>query len=148
MHSEFKMSMMGELKFFLGLQIKQLKEGTFINQAKYIKNLLKRFNMEETKTMKTLMSSSIKLDMDEKETGTSRAQGKRHAEPSLPKQTEARQKARYDMTLFSSVDDYQRYKQKFAQRKVVLGRSINLSQLQHFGFEGLFSGMGWDGYQL
>ncbi|KAL6320024.1 hypothetical protein AAG906_003121 [Vitis piasezkii] len=58
--------MMGELNFFLGLQIKQLKEGTFINQAKYIRDLLKRFNMEEAKTMKTPMSSSIKLDKDEK----------------------------------------------------------------------------------
>nr|CAN74666.1 hypothetical protein VITISV_005684 [Vitis vinifera] len=58
--------MMRELNFFLGLQIKQLKEGTFINQAKYIRDLLKRFNMEEAKTMKTPMSSSIKLDMDEK----------------------------------------------------------------------------------
>nr|CAN65058.1 hypothetical protein VITISV_008902 [Vitis vinifera] len=66
MHSEFEMSMMGELNFFLGLQIKQLKEGTFINQAKYIRDLLKRFNMKEAKTMKTPMSSSIKLDMDEK----------------------------------------------------------------------------------
>ncbi|RVX11507.1 hypothetical protein CK203_015826 [Vitis vinifera] len=66
MHSEFEMSMMGELNFFLRLQIKQLKEGTFINQAKYIRDLLKRFNMEEAKTMKTLMSSSIKLDKDEK----------------------------------------------------------------------------------
>ncbi|RVX10821.1 Retrovirus-related Pol polyprotein from transposon RE1 [Vitis vinifera] len=66
MHSEFEMSMMGELNFFLGLQIKQLKKGTFINQAKYIKDLLKRFNMEEAKVMKTPMSSSIKLDMDEK----------------------------------------------------------------------------------
>ncbi|RVW94234.1 hypothetical protein CK203_034799 [Vitis vinifera] len=66
MHSEFEMSMMGELNFFLGLQIKQLKEGTFINQAKYIRDLLKRFNMEEAKTMKTPMSSSIKLNKDEK----------------------------------------------------------------------------------
>ncbi|RVX11650.1 Retrovirus-related Pol polyprotein from transposon RE1 [Vitis vinifera] len=66
MHSEFEMSMMGELNFFLGLQIKQLKKETFINQAKYIKDLLKRFNMEEAKVMKTPMSSSIKLDMDEK----------------------------------------------------------------------------------
>ncbi|RVX04249.1 hypothetical protein CK203_015539 [Vitis vinifera] len=63
---EFEMSMMGELNFFLGLQIKQLKEGTFINQAKYIRDLLKRFNMEKAKTMKTPMSSFIKLDMDEK----------------------------------------------------------------------------------
>ena len=59
------MSMIGEFNFFLGLQIKQLKEGTFINQAKYIRDLLKRFNMEEAKTMKTPMSSSIKFDMDE-----------------------------------------------------------------------------------
>ena len=57
MHSEFEMSMMGELNFFLGLQIKQLKEGTFINQAKYIRDLLKRFDIEEAKTMKTPMSS-------------------------------------------------------------------------------------------
>ena len=60
------MSIMGELNFFLGLQIKQLNEGTFINQAKYIRDLLKRFNMKEAKTMKTPMSSSIKLDKDEK----------------------------------------------------------------------------------
>ncbi|RVX21766.1 Retrovirus-related Pol polyprotein from transposon RE1 [Vitis vinifera] len=305
MHSEFEMSMMRELNIFLGLQIKQLKEETFINQAKYIKDLLKRFNMEEAKTMKTPMSSSIKLDMDEKgkpvnstmyrdmigsllyltasrpdimysvclcaifqscpkeshlsavkrilkylkgtmdiglwypkgdnfkligysdadftgckverkstndtchfigyslvswnskkqnsialsteeaeyigagfhllrasplytahlkavqlhlrasrvlgwwllfplcfpslfglllpllfhrmaprrETGTSRAQGKRPAEPSQPEQMEARRKARFDTTLFSSNEDYQRYKQKFAQRKVLPRRS-------------------------
>ena len=66
MHSEFEMSMMGELNFFLGLQIKQLKEGTFINQAKYIKDLLKKFNLEEVKAKNTPMGSSIKFDMDEK----------------------------------------------------------------------------------
>ncbi|RVW40379.1 Copia protein [Vitis vinifera] len=288
MHSEFEMSMMGELNFFLGLQIKQLKEGTFINQAKYIRDLLKRFNMKEAKTMKTPMSSSIKLDIDEKGlwypkgdnfeligysdadfTGckverkstsdtchflalvswhskkqnsvalsTTKAEyiaaglccaqihwmkqtlsdfnlifehvptkcdntsainisknplqhfrtkhieirhhflrdhaqkgditlefgfdlkprvsafgsvsslhhapqgcfsfifvrlgirGKSPAEPSQPEQTEARRKARYDMALFSSIEDYQRYKQKFAQRKVVPGRSAT------YGLEG------------
>ena len=47
MHSEFEMSMIGELNFFLGLQIKQLKEGTFINQAaKYLRDLLKKYNLE------------------------------------------------------------------------------------------------------
>ena len=70
------------------------------------------------------------------------AQGKRPDESSQPEQTEARQKLRYDTTIFSLVEDYQRYKQKFAQRKVVLGRSVNFSQLQHFGFEGLFGRMG------
>ena len=66
MHSEFKMSMMGELNFFLSLQIKQLKGGTFINQAKYVRDLLKKLNLEEVKAKKTPMGSSIKLDMDEK----------------------------------------------------------------------------------
>ena len=65
-HIEFEMSIMGELNFFLGLRIKQLKEGTFINQAKYIKNLLKKFNLEEVKVKSTPIGSSIKLDMDEK----------------------------------------------------------------------------------
>ena len=78
-----------------------------------------------------------------RKTGTSKAQGKCPTEPSQPKQMEAHRKARYDMTLFSFVEDYQRYKQKFAKRKVVPRRSINFSQLQHFGFEGLFSRMGW-----
>ncbi|RVW30586.1 hypothetical protein CK203_086073 [Vitis vinifera] len=94
--------------------------------------------------MKTPMSSSIKLDKDEKEeTTTSKAQGKRSTEPSQSAQMEAHRKVRYDMTLFSSVEDYYRYKQKFVKRKVVSGKSINFSQLQHFGFKGLFSRMGW-----
>ncbi|RVW95010.1 hypothetical protein CK203_040012 [Vitis vinifera] len=235
MHSEFEMSMMGEFNFFLGLQIKQLKEGTFINQAKYIRDLLKRLNMEEAKTMKTPMSSSIKLDMDEKgklinstmyrdmighslvswhskkqnsvALSTAEAEyitaGLCCAQILWMKQTlgdfnlifehvpikcdntsainisknpgfglvvapsylisfsfwtppspfhsldgsKARdghlRKARYDTTLFSSVENYQRYKQKFAQRKVVPGRSVNFSQLQHFGFKRLFDRMGW-----
>ena len=66
MHSEFEMSMKRELNFFIGLQIKQLKEGTFINQANYIRDLLKKFNLEEVKAKSTPMSSSIKLDLDEK----------------------------------------------------------------------------------
>ncbi|RVW71869.1 hypothetical protein CK203_058427 [Vitis vinifera] len=79
-----------------------------------------------------------------KETGTSRGQGKRPAEPSQqPEQTEARRKARYDTALFGSVEDYQRYKTHFAKRKVVPGRNINFFQLQSLGFEGLFTRMGW-----
>nr|CAN76695.1 hypothetical protein VITISV_006679 [Vitis vinifera] len=52
-----------------------------------------------------------------RETGTSRAQGKCPVEPSQPEQTEACRKARFDTALFSSKEDYQRYKQKFTQRK-------------------------------
>ena len=66
MHNEFEMSMMGELSFFLGLQIKQLKDGIFLNQEKYTKDLLKRFKFNECKIAKTPMSTSTKLDKDEK----------------------------------------------------------------------------------
>jgi hypothetical protein len=47
MESEFQMSMMGELTFFLGIQVKQMKQGTFMHQAKYTKDLMKKFNMVE-----------------------------------------------------------------------------------------------------
>ena len=65
MQREFEMSMIGELQFFLGLQIKQLKEGLFICQEKYTNELLKKFGMENCKVAKTPMSTSIKLDKDE-----------------------------------------------------------------------------------
>ena len=65
MQGEFEMSIMGELTFFLGLQVKQTKDGTFINQAKYVKDLLKRFGMESWKPYSTLMNTSTKLDKDE-----------------------------------------------------------------------------------
>jgi len=48
MRSEFEMSMMGELNFFLGLQIKPTSNGTMIHQQKYVKELIKRFGMEST----------------------------------------------------------------------------------------------------
>ncbi|KAK2978722.1 hypothetical protein RJ640_004245 [Escallonia rubra] len=66
MSKEFKMSMMGELTFFLRLQIKQSKDGIFINQAKYTKEILKRFDMEASNAFDTPMSSSLKLDKAEK----------------------------------------------------------------------------------
>ncbi|GJS58391.1 retrovirus-related pol polyprotein from transposon TNT 1-94 [Tanacetum coccineum] len=65
MHEEFEMSMMGELNFFLGLQIKQMEDGIFFNQSKYIKEMLKKFGLEESKPMKTPMSSDTKLTKDE-----------------------------------------------------------------------------------
>jgi hypothetical protein len=49
MMEEFDISMMGELTFFLGTQVKQMKQGTFIHQAKYTKDLIKKFNMAELK---------------------------------------------------------------------------------------------------
>ena len=75
--------------------------------------------------------------------GASKALGKRPAQPSQDGEAEARRKARFDTGLFTSVDEYQRYKQHFVQRKVVAGRNINFAHLQHFGFESLFARMGW-----
>jgi hypothetical protein len=59
------MSMMGELTFFLGIQVKQMKQGTLVHQAKYTKDLMKKFNMAELKLVSTLMSSAASLGPDE-----------------------------------------------------------------------------------
>jgi hypothetical protein len=59
------MSMMGELTFFLGIQVKQTKQGTFVHQAKYTKDLMKKFNMAELKPVSTLMSFAASLGPDE-----------------------------------------------------------------------------------
>ncbi|WVZ70699.1 hypothetical protein U9M48_019342 [Paspalum notatum var. saurae] len=64
MAKEFEMSMIGELNFFLGFQIKQLKEGTFIYQEKYTRDLLKRFKMDDCKPIETPMATNTKLDPD------------------------------------------------------------------------------------
>jgi hypothetical protein len=65
MSREFEMSMSGELQFFLGLQIKQSKEGTFVHQAKYTKDIVRKFKMEDSKAMATPMSMTTALDADE-----------------------------------------------------------------------------------
>ncbi|GJY63547.1 retrovirus-related pol polyprotein from transposon TNT 1-94 [Tanacetum coccineum] len=65
MHDEFEMSMMGELNFFLGLQIKQMEDGIFFNQSKYIKDMLKKSGLEDSKPTKTPMSTEIKLTKDD-----------------------------------------------------------------------------------
>ncbi|WVZ81803.1 hypothetical protein U9M48_029144 [Paspalum notatum var. saurae] len=58
MSGEFEMSLMGELQFFLGLQIKQGPEGTFVHQAKYTRDILKKFDMGDSKPMTTPMSTN------------------------------------------------------------------------------------------
>ena len=65
MKNEFEMSMMGELNYFLGLQIKQRKDEIFINQTKYTKELIKKFELEGAKISKTPMATTTKLDKDE-----------------------------------------------------------------------------------
>ncbi|WVZ54674.1 LOW QUALITY PROTEIN: hypothetical protein U9M48_005438 [Paspalum notatum var. saurae] len=65
MSREFEMSLMGELQFFLGLQIKQSPKGTFVHQVKYTKDILKKFDMGDSKPMTTPMSTNTALDADE-----------------------------------------------------------------------------------
>jgi hypothetical protein len=64
MIDRFEMSMMGKLKFFLRFQIKQLEDGTFISQTKYTYNILKKFGMDKSKSIKTLMGTNGHLDLD------------------------------------------------------------------------------------
>lgn len=63
MHEEFEMSMIGEIKFFLGLQISQTDKGIFIGQTKYLKELLKKFGMENSKLVSTPMTTTDKLTL-------------------------------------------------------------------------------------
>ncbi|KAJ9552693.1 hypothetical protein OSB04_016738 [Centaurea solstitialis] len=64
MKSEYKMSMMGELTYFLGLQFKQSKKGIFINHGKYVFDMLKKFDLINCTPMKTPMAPPLKLDKD------------------------------------------------------------------------------------
>ena len=64
MKKEFKMSMVGELTFFLGLQVKQKKEGIFVSQEKCARNIVKKFGLNSKKHASTPMSSSTKLNVD------------------------------------------------------------------------------------
>jgi hypothetical protein len=64
MTDKFEMPMMGVLTFFLGFQIKQVKDGTFISQVKYTHDILKMFGMDNAKTIKTPMCTNGHLDLD------------------------------------------------------------------------------------
>jgi hypothetical protein len=61
---KFEMSMMGELTYFLGFQLKQLKEGTFLSQTKYIQDILKKFGMKDVKPAKVPMGTGGHLDLN------------------------------------------------------------------------------------
>ena len=61
MSKEFEMSMSEEIKFFVGLQIQQMKDGIYITQSKYIKEILEKFGMEDSRLVGTFMSTGHKL---------------------------------------------------------------------------------------
>jgi hypothetical protein len=64
MTDRFEMSMMEGLKFFLGFQIKQLEDETFLSQTKYTQDILKKFGMDKAKPIKTPMGTNRHLDLD------------------------------------------------------------------------------------
>jgi hypothetical protein len=64
MQKEFEMSMLGELSFFLGLQITQTNKGIFISQTKYIKDMLKKFEMEDCKHVSTPMVTGCNMSKE------------------------------------------------------------------------------------
>ncbi|GJV72896.1 retrovirus-related pol polyprotein from transposon TNT 1-94, partial [Tanacetum coccineum] len=64
MSSKFQMSMMGQISFFLGLQISQNPRGIFINQSKYANEILKKFNLHKSDPVDTPMVERTKLDED------------------------------------------------------------------------------------
>ena len=64
MKKMFEMSMVGELTYFLGLQVKQMDFGIYINQAKYARNLVKRFGLEKAAHARTSMTANVKLTSD------------------------------------------------------------------------------------
>ncbi|GKD28282.1 putative ribonuclease H-like domain-containing protein [Tanacetum coccineum] len=65
MHKRFQMSSMGELTFFLGLQVQQKEDGIFISQDKYVADILKKFNYVTVKTASTPMEPNKALVKDE-----------------------------------------------------------------------------------
>jgi hypothetical protein len=64
MRDRFEMSMMGVLTFFLGFQIKQTEQGTFISQMKYTRDILKKFGMDKATPIKSPMGTNGHLDLD------------------------------------------------------------------------------------
>jgi len=65
MKSEFEISLVGELNYFLGLQVKQMEDTMFISQSKYAKNIVKKFGLENSSHKRTPATTHLKLSKDE-----------------------------------------------------------------------------------
>eukprot|EP00253_Pinus_taeda_P033453 PITA_33453 len=68
MQKEFEMSLLGELTYFLGLQIQQNKDGIFLSQTKYLKQILKKYAMEDSKPVCTPMVTGCILNTNDEST--------------------------------------------------------------------------------
>ncbi|KAK1666642.1 hypothetical protein QYE76_054801 [Lolium multiflorum] len=117
MTDRFEMSMMGEMRFFLGFEIKQLREGTFINQAKYLQDMLKRFKMTEMKGVATPMVTKCHLALDPN--GGSKKRGKGHVEDEEEEEFELRRP--------SKLTARQQAAQKNVKSPIVRGKRVHVS---------------------
>lgn len=126
MQDEFEMSMMGKLNFFLGLQITQSDDGILINQAKYTKELLKKFKMDDCKPIGTPMSTSTKLDKDKKGTEKSTI-------------------VHRNGLAYSSKIIYKNSTSRIAKKKIDKSKSIDFAYFTDLGlkFEDWFATQGW-----
>eukprot|EP00253_Pinus_taeda_P031605 PITA_31605 len=68
MQQEFEMSLLGELTYFLGLQVQQNKDGIFLSQTKYLKQILKKYGMEDSKLVCTPMVTGCSVNSDDEST--------------------------------------------------------------------------------
>ena len=65
MQSEFEMSLIGELTYFLGLQVKQMEDTIFISQSKYVKSFMKKFDLNNASHKKTSIATHVELTKDD-----------------------------------------------------------------------------------
>eukprot|EP00253_Pinus_taeda_P007635 PITA_07635 len=65
MQQEFEMTLLGELTYFLGLQLQQNKDGIFLSQTKYLKQILKKYGMENSKPVCTPMVTGCSLSSND-----------------------------------------------------------------------------------
>ena len=64
MQAEFEMSLMGELTYFLGLQVTQMEDSTFLSQSKYARSIVKKFGIENASHKGTPTPTHLKLSKD------------------------------------------------------------------------------------
>ncbi|KAF7140349.1 hypothetical protein RHSIM_Rhsim06G0164800 [Rhododendron simsii] len=122
----------GELNFFLGLQIKQTTEGILVNQAKYAKELIKKFGMEGSKPMSTPMSTSTKLDKDENGKPVNE---KMYRGPSEPQPD-------FNMQLFTNRVNEGNWA-GFKSRPIISGRQVSISPRYHRYINDVIAAAGW-----
>ncbi|KAF7116723.1 hypothetical protein RHSIM_RhsimUnG0016700 [Rhododendron simsii] len=139
---EFEMRMMGELNFFLGLQIKQTTEGILVNQAKYAKELIKKFGMEGSKPMNTPMSTSTKLDKDENGKPVNEKMYRGRSKRLLSGTGPSEPQPDFNTQLFTNWVNEGNLA-SFKSRPIISGRQVSISPRYHHYIHDVITAAGW-----